>query len=422
MSLFCLLSILPIFAQAYEPILAEYKGKSMPGSLDELPELVKIALSQNSKIRAAHDRWIAEAYTVPQARSLPDPVVNFGFIDLIGNDPFETPLQGLQNIGGAQEIPFPGKLYAQWKIAKASTKKAYAAYRTAGFKVVAQLKRKYFQLYFTNRAIEIYTRNRKIIGDMVHLAETRRAQGSAPEQDILRGETEILRLDARLVILEQKRESLIADINEILERDLEVPVKTPNKLKVVPLHYSKKELDDLLLQHSPGLSETRQEMRKSKREILLSQMNYFPDVNAEADKLKDIKLDANGYSVFFTFSFPLYFLDKQNNAVREAAHRYNAAAENYEDLYYDLAYRVRNAILIIERADKLIRLFQNKLLPQAKATFLASEKAYKAGEVDFYTFLNNLLTLQDNELDLELELVRREKRIADIEKDVGIFL
>lgn len=78
--------------------------------------------------------------------------------------------------------------------------------------------------------------------------------------------------------------------------------------------------------------------------------------------------------------------------------------------------------MIIHRSKKLIKLLQDRLLPQAKQTLSSSQMAYRTGGVDFITILNNLLTLQENELELEGEIVKHEKQITEIEEALGIFL
>ena len=53
---------------------------------------------------------------------------------------------------------------------------------------------------------------------------------------------------------------------------------------------------------------------------------------------------------------------------------------------------------------------------------LQSQKAYGVGKVDFLTLLNNLFTLQENELELQGEIVEHEKAITQIEETTGIDL
>lgn len=403
-------------------MLDEYKKVTHATKQNELPSLVERALEKNSRIRMAHDRWLAETHTIPQARALPDPKLTFEYINLKGRNPLEEVLQGLESFGASQEVPFPGKLYMRWKVADISAKEVHASFRAESFKVITSLKQLYYQLYLTDRQLEIYQRNRAELKSMMSLAEKQNHTAGASEQDALMADTEISRIDMKLVMLHQERQSLVAKINDIAERELSTTIHTPKALRVTPFTLGKKELDDLVREKSPELETRRQAMRKGKKEVKLTQMEYFPDIEAEAEKLRDTKLNADGYLVGFTLSVPLYFYDKQNNAVRASVAKYNAALEDYQDIYWDVAYDVRNAYFIIERTNKLIKFTKNSIMPRAEAAFDASKRAYTESKVDFLTYLNNLLILQQTEIDYESELVRHEQRIADIEQAIGMFL
>ncbi|WP_457603712.1 TolC family protein, partial [Legionella pneumophila] len=89
------------------------------------------------------------------------------------------------------------------------------------FAVIAELKRLYYDLYFVNKSIEIVQRNQELLHEMEQSAEATYSVGKTPQQDIYRAQTEISRLEMRLVILKQQRQSLQADINRLLNRSLE---------------------------------------------------------------------------------------------------------------------------------------------------------------------------------------------------------
>ena len=55
------------------PILAELMQKARQVDPPALSKLIAETTKNNPEIREAHDRWLAEAYVIPQARSLPDP-------------------------------------------------------------------------------------------------------------------------------------------------------------------------------------------------------------------------------------------------------------------------------------------------------------------------------------------------------------
>jgi len=404
------------------PIVNELMRDALNINTKNLAILIKETTKNNPTIRAAHDRWMAETHVISQARSLPDPVFIASYFTLDGNKADEQVLQGLELLGGAQEIPFPGKLYTRWKIAKINANRADAEYLAVTISIISQLKRKYYDLYFVNKAMGILEHNQALLETLEKKAEERYGSRHAPEQDVFRAQTELSRFEMRLVSLQQEQQSLITDINTIVNRNLDINITTPDTLPITLFEHKAEELNDAIKQRSPHLNVRRKSVDKAKASIALSQMDYFSDFELEAEHVKDKKIGAVGYQVVLKATFPLYFLDKQNKAVRESVARYHADLEEFQVVYQNLGYRVKNAFLIIHRTNKLIKLLENSLLPQAKETLASSQVAYRTGGVDFLTILNNLLTLQENELELEGEIVKHEKQITEIEEVLGIFL
>jgi|TARA_R110000868_G_scaffold18380_2_gene80966 cobalt-zinc-cadmium efflux system outer membrane protein len=415
-----------LFAQKAQatpsPIVAELMREAVNVDTKNLSALIQETTKNNPTIRAAHDRWVAETHVIPQARSLPDPVLIASYFTLDGNKGEEKVLQGLELLGGSQEIPFPGKLYKRWKIAKINASKMDAEYLAVTISIISQLKRKYYDLYFVNKSIEILKHNQALLEILEHKANEKYGSHHAPEQDVFRAKTELARFEMRLVSLQQEQQSLITDINNIVNRDLDINITTPHTLPITPFEHKAEELNDGIKQRSPHLNVRRKNAEKAKESIALNKMAYFADFELEAEHVKDKAIGAVGYQVVLKATLPLYFFDKQNKAVRESVARYHADLEDFQDTYQELGYRVQNAFLIIHRTNKLIKLLESSLLPQAKEALTSSQVAYRTGGVDFLTMLNNLLTLQENEVELEGEIVKHEKQITEIEEVLGIFL
>lgn len=387
-----------------------------------LSQLIHEAMQNNPQIKAARERWIAAKDVIPQSRTLPDPKVDLGYIKMSGNNPMDVDPRREQMIGLSQEIPFPTKLYLRGKVATLSAKRANADYRTTQLTVIAQLKMAYYDLYFVNKSIEIYKRNQLLLEKMEKSARVNYSVGKAAQQDIYRAQTEISRLLMRLVMLRQERSSLEADINRILNRPLDISVSTPSNLSVTPLHYNLNQLYQFVDQQSPQLQAQQKNVEKSHQEVNLSKQDYYPDIEIGAGKLRDTAMGTQGYQVMLSATIPLYFASKQNYAVRESVARYNADMDDLYTTHRELSFQAKNDYLLIQRSAQLINLIQHTIIPQATLTFRSSQATYGVGKVDFLTLLNNLLTLQDNELELHSEIAQHEKAIAKLEEITGVTL
>ncbi|MFC7781244.1 TolC family protein [Legionella taurinensis] len=387
-----------------------------------LSQLIETAKHNNPQIRAARDRLLAAIHVIPQSKALPDPKLNAGYINMSENLPMDVDPRREQMLGGQQEIPFPGKLIVRGRIATIEAKRAKAEYQATCFAVIAELKRLYYDLYFVNKSIVIVQRNQALLHEMEKSAEVNYSVGKTPQQDIYRAQTEISRLLMRLVILKQQRESLQADINRLLNRSLEITVNTPTTLSITPMGHNLEYFYTLLKSRAPQLIMQQRSVQKGRQAIRLSKMEYFPDVEIEGGRLHDTGMHTKGYQVLLKATVPLYFMQKQNNAVRESLARYNADIEDLQTTYRTLSFQVKNAYLLAERSAKLIHLIQHTIIPQATLTFTSSQANYGVGKVDFLTMLNNLLTLQENELEWHSELAEHEKAITQIEETTGTYL
>jgi outer membrane protein TolC len=388
-------------------------GLSQAETVSILSQLIQDASQNNPQINAARERWLAAKDTIPQSRSLPDPKISAGY-------PMNIKPMRLQMVGISQEIPFPAKLYTRGKVAASDANQAEAVYNSIRQTVITQIKKSYYDLYFVNKSIEILKTNLVILGKMEESSRINYSVGKTPQQDIYRAQTEISRLQMRLVMLRQERLSIQADINRNLNRSLEISVATPYKLHITALNSKLEHLYGLVETRSPQLQVQKKNIEKSSQKVKLSKFDYYPDIMIEAGKIRNTADNTQGYMAMLSLTVPLYFMSKQNYAVSESLSRYNADVEDLYSTHRDLSFQIKNSYLLVQRSGQLIELIRDTIIPQARLTFNSSRENYGVGNVDFMTMLNNLLTLQDNELELQAEIVQHEKAIAQIEEITGV--
>lgn len=387
-------------------------GLTHASSVSDLSQLIQEAKNNNPQIRAAHDQLLAAHHVIPQARSLPDPKISVG-------SPMNIEPMRLQMIGVSQEIPFPEKLIVRGKIATEEAKRAVAEYQATCLMIIAQLKRIYYDFYSVNKSIEILQKNQLLLQEMEKSAEVNYSVGKVSQQDIFRAQTEIARLDMRLVILKQERESLQADINRLLNRPLDIAICIPSQLFITHIHHDLPSLNMLIKQCAPQLKVSERSVEQRRQAAKLSKWDYFPDIEIEGGKLWNTEMNDEGYMFILKATVPLYFIGKQNNSLKESFYRYNAEIENLHTTYQTLLFQIKNAFLMEQRSARLIELIQDSIIPLAALTFNSSKANYGVGKVDFLTFLNNLLTLQENEIELHNELANHEKAVTMIEEITG---
>jgi outer membrane protein TolC len=343
-------------------------------------------------------------------KTLPDPMLNLGYEQVDEREIM---------YGVSQEIPFPGKLRLRGAVATREAERLEQEYLAVPLRIIARLKEAFYDLVFVHTSIATVEKNRRVLLDFAQTAEARYAVGQGVQQDVFRAQTEVSRLLGRLATLEQRKASLQAEINRLVNRPPAAPLGIPQPIQVQPLRHSLEEFTALIEQAAPLLQAQNKSVERSEQSIALARREFLPDFAVSASGIRNETVRKNGYQVMLGIKVPLYYATKQREAVREALASREAAAQEAHAVRQELLFRIRDNVVQAQRAEKLIALFTDAILPQARLTLESAQAGYAVGKVDFLTLLSSLLTLQDNELELHGEITEHEKALARLEEIIG---
>jgi outer membrane protein TolC len=375
-----------------------------------LDQLVQEALTNNPDIRASLQRWEAARAVIPQVQTLPDPKVTLGYRELSEKEVM---------YGMSQELPFPGKLRLKGEIASRESDRIGQDYLATQLAVIARLKEAFYDLHFVHDSIAVLGKTKLLLADFEQTATARYSVGQAAQQDVLRAQTEISRLLARLASLEQRKQSLHADINRLLNRLPDDPLGNPEEIRFTPMRHTLAALNSLLDQTSPLLRGQQKNLERGNQAIALAKREYYPDFELNALGLRDTTMAKDGYQIMLNVKVPLYYATKQREGVREAVATREASFQDLQALRQELLARIKDDVAQAERAEQLVKLLRDGIIPQSRLTLASAQASYAVGKVDFLTLLNSLLTLQENELEFHSELAEHEKALARLEGIIG---
>lgn len=376
----------------------------------ELRSLVREALENNPDLRAAQQRWEAAKALIPQVKTLPDPMLNLGYTKVEEREVM---------YGVSQEVPFPGKLRLRGEVATREAERLEQESLAVPLRIIARLKEAFYDLAFVHTSIETVEKNRRVLLDFAQTAEARYAVGRGVQQDIFRAQTEVSRLLGRLATLEQRQASLQAEINRLLNRPPSAPLGPPQRIQMQPLGRSLEDFNTLIEHASPLLQAQHKSVERGDQSLALARREFLPDFAVSLGGVRNETARKNGYQVMLGIKVPLYYATKQREAVREALASREAAVQDARAVRQELLFRIRDNVVQAQRAEKLIALLTEAILPQARLTLESAQAGYAVGKVDFLTLLSSLLTLQDNELELHGEIIEHEKALARLEEVIG---
>jgi outer membrane protein TolC len=347
--------------------------------------------------------------------TLPDPKVLLGYQRM----PMTPPeVQGAM-YGFGQEVPFPGKLKLRGEVAGREADRLEQEYEATKLRLIARLKEAYFDLHFAHKGIEIVERNKLLLTQFEKTAKARYSVGQAAQQDVFRAQVEISRVLDRLAVLEQRKESLHAAINRLLNRPPAEPLGTPEEIQVTLLTLPLPELNRRADAFSPILLASTKGIERGEQAVSLARRQYYPDFDLNALGTRNDRINDNGYQVMLGIKVPLFYETKQRQGVKEALASLSGAREEFTATRQEVLFQVKDAFVQAQRAERLITILRDAIIPQATLALRAAQAGYAVGKVDFLTLLNSLLTLQDSELELHGEMVAHEKARARLEEVTG---
>lgn len=387
-----------------------------------LSDLIAEALRVNPEIMAAQKRYEAARQRPGVESALPDPMLSVGYTSAgkpwplagVGSEP--TANAGLML---SQEFPFPGKRKLRGDVASKAAEADWLAYEQTRLSVVSRLKQAYHRLHYAHRALEILVQNRDVLAEFLRVAEARYSVGKAAQQDIFKAQTGRSILETRILKMEQERRAREAEINMLIARDPRTPLGAPPEILPVKLTVTLDELFQRAARASPMLQREQKMIERTELAVNLARKDYYPDYTLSAGYFNMGSMP-DMYQFRVDFKLPAWFRRKQQAGVTEQVLNLSQARRNWEAVDQSLHYRIREDLLMAETSERLMRMYADTVLPQARLALEASLASYENGSVDFLTVLNNFTSRLDYEvnyheemLSFHLALVRLEEMTAE---------
>lgn len=390
-----------------------------------LKYLVEQALDRNPEINAMARGFDAMRERIPQAKALPEPMLEYGYAGNINPiPPFDIQKgdpSSARMLSFSQEFPFPGKLALKSQMAAREAESEWWNYEQTRLNVIAEVKDTYFDLFYLTKALETVTKNKDLLEKFAKIAEARYSVGKGIQQDVLKAQVEISKLIEQSTMLEQRRDTAVARINSLLYRNPEFPLGNPEEIRPQSLPQTLSELNELALANYPTLKMQRRKIDREQLGVRLAEKDFYPDFSVKFTYQNRPELPEM-YGVSVGVKIPLYFWQKQRPAVAEAAASKAAEQKRLENLTTLLFFKLKDKYLASTTAQKLVSLYGTTIIPQSSLSLESAIAGYEVGKVDFLTLLDNIVTLLNYELSYYEQLSNVEKAVAAMEPLVGVAL
>ncbi len=389
---------------------------------------VNFALSQNAGVQAARKSMEAAAMRVPQAASLKDPMLSIVGWPFYPYVPQTAAGRTATEAMVSQEVPWFGKLQAQSQAAEAEVNMARAQLATAELKVIEQVSRAYYELYFVEQSTQITEQNRNLLADILQIADARYRTNTTSQQDVLRLQAELSTVDSDIVRLRQELDSARAELAQLLHVSPETPFETTGQLDAQDVPRDLDRLYKQAIAARPELHEQLAAIERDRFKVERAQLEYFPDLTfgaqwgqmttnrasvASADGVDMVGINVSG-------NLPVY-RKRISSGVREAEAQMVASARQYDQMRDQTLRDVKSLFAQANSQQEMARLFGESIIPKTQQALDVAIREYQVGTTEFVQMIDNwreLLRFQIMHQQLEAQL---RQSLASLERVVGGF-
>lgn len=395
-----------------------------PAGSPALTALVADLEQHNPELLAAARAVDMRLARIAPAGAPPDPTFSTGYMSGFLRPPFfpsaSTP-NGFRQFGVSQEIPYPGKLALRSRVASADADVSRWQYEDTRLRLISELKAAYFEYLFIERSFEVVRRNRTVLDQIGSIAEVRFSVGKASQPDVLRSQLEISRLLQRTFLLERQRLALQADINRLAYRPPDTPVPIAEPLLLRSLDTSLADLRSQAAARFPGVKRDEQQIARTQQGLTLAKKEQLPDLGVNVTTQKGPGMEWM-YGVDFMVRVPIFWQRKQRPMVAEATAALEEARHMRDATVAEATARVDQEYAAVTSAKRLMDLYSDSVLPQARLTLESSTAAYEVGTIDFLTLLTNVTVVLESEIGYEEQTSQFRQALARLERLVATEL
>jgi len=407
------------------PAMAFSQDETLPA--EDLGSLVSTAVANNPELKSSQARWEMFRNRIAQARSFDDPMFMLKIQNGIISDPlnFHRDSMTQKVVGISQQIPFWGKRGLKEEAAAKDAESYRWQIEERKLELVRMVRETYYQIYFTDKSLEIVDKNIRILDDFITLTETKYSVGQGAQQDVFKSQVERSKMLDMKISLQQQRKSLEAAINALLYRPAETRVGRISDFTIAPLSISADELRKKAYEHRPMIMSLQALIGKGEAGLKLAKKEFYPDFNVSFEYMqRDPAMGSDGadmYSLGLTFNLPMQ-RERRHAMVAESNSEIRMATEELNSFKNGINGSISDLLAKLEKREKLASLYKTGIIPQAEQSLESAVISYRVNKVDFLTLLDSRVTLFNYERDYYESLAEYQMNLAQLEALVGTDL
>ncbi|MGM0454333.1 MAG: TolC family protein [Thermodesulfobacteriota bacterium] len=392
----------------------------------DLDRIIEEGLAENGAIKSMEAEIDALKNEITAAGALPDPKLGVGLLNMpVDTFSFRQAPMTQKQVSLEQAIPWLSKLDLESKTVALTARQKAKKLDGLRLSIARKIAENYYQLGDIAYRLDI---NEQLI-DMVKRirrdTQDRYAVGEGLQQDIFEAEVKLNELEDMQIMLESNRKTLEDRLNALLNRKQFESVSPPQTLPLPEMQLSKKALTRAALANNPDILAQQAAIARAQTAVELAGKDYYPDCNVSfAYGQREEDAAGNDLADFFTaavkFDLPVWQDTKQDKKLAAALENRRAAKRTYQDLVRRLPHDVDALIAEIRDLRSRYRVYQDRLLPNARQWARSAVDAYEVGDLEFSTMIEAKLRVLRFAQQMEGFVYQIYQKRAAMEATVGL--
>lgn len=388
-----------------------------------LDEIEAATMQANPEIKAAARRIAIAEARITGAGALDDPMLmyrNWG-------TPLNQPLnwnQAQNMLMVQQTFAGPGKRALRSQVAGSEVEVLKLQLETVRRDVAVRVKKTFYDLLRNDDELRIHDEQAQVARQAVESARIKYTVGKVPQQDVLKAQIALTKLDEHLITVEQDGEIARATLNSLMGREPATPLQIVGQYAPVAQIPSLIDLERMALENRPELRANKAEQDVLTQKEQLAKKAYTPDFTVAAGYMQmpqDVQ-QRHTYSAELTLNLPWLNKRKHDAEIAEAKTMTEATRADYDMQRAAIFLEIQEALIRAGSAKRNVELYRSTLRPQVEATFKAAAAAYQHDRTDFL----NLVDSQNMMLEVQTAFYRSsaelDARLAELERAIGTTL
>jgi outer membrane protein TolC len=327
----------------------------------------------------------------------------------------------MEMVSARQTLPGAGKRAARRASAEAASGNALALHEVHAAEIAAEVADVFFAIADLDRRLEILERSRERLKATAASATERYRVGKGSQSDVLRANLQTTALEERFIAARSERRMLAARFNTLRKLPASAAVDAIGPLDPLPSVPDPAAVRREAEEHSAAIRAARAAVRMAEEQVRLARLERAPDWTVSTyygrrERFEDMA--GASVSVNLPFAHPRRLEARRAETEAELS----SARADLETVRNQIARDIEGAAAELERNAEQERLYRSSILPQAESTFRSARESYVVGQIDFETYVQAALDLDNYESEHAARAAGIGRALAALQKASGLPL